>query len=306
VKGTGLGLPLSKRLAELLGGSLSVQSAVGFGSTFSVRLPIIFLDGEKSSDERVAMPGPKGSGPSILFVDDNLETNFVHESSLRSMGYQLSFARNIPEARAALRTSTPALVALDRFIEEEDRLDFIHELKSSGFAGPIVVISVVDDAQAALAAGADRFLAKPVAPFRLASTFRELLQGKTSNRVLITDDDEVTRYLLAEALTSLGYDVVEAHGGRQAIQSMTTHILSGVFLDIVMPDLTGFEVLREVRRNPLTEAIPVIVHSSKDLSPQEIERLAGFGAVVFPKREFSSEEGLKKLREVIASAGFGH
>ena len=245
-----------------------------------------------------------GSGPAILFVEDNLETSFVHESSLKTTNYSLSFDRNIPEARAVMRTMTPSIVALDRFIDGEDTLFYIQELKSAGYAGPVVVISVVDDEQAAIGAGADRFLTKPVPPFKLASTLRELLEGQASQTVLLADDDEVTRYLLGEALTRLGYDVIEARDGREAIQMMESHILTGVFLDIVMPDLTGFEVLREMRRSPSTKNIPVIVHTSKDLSPQEAESLAHLGAIIYPKREFSSSEGPEKLKEVLATAGF--
>jgi len=197
------------------------------------------------------------------------------------------------------------VVALDRFIDGEDSLYYIEELKANGYTGPIVVISVVDDEQAAISAGADAFLTKPVAPFKLQSTLGELLGGKTLNAILIADDDEATRYLLGEALTRFGYKVVEAQNGREAIQIMESHILNGVFLDIVMPDLTGFEVLREIRRNPLKRAMPVIVHTSKDLSPQELQELAALGTLIYPKREFSSDEGSKRLLEVLAAAGIG-
>ncbi len=304
VKGTGLGLPLSRRLAELLGGSISVESEVGLGSTFFVRLPIRFVDTDAAPVDSLSTSLTHGTGPTILFVEDNLETSFVHESSLKSTNYHLLFARNIPEARAVMRALTPSIVALDRFIDGEDCLFYIQELKSIGYAGPVVVISVVDDQQAALGAGADKFLTKPVPPFKLASTLRELLEGQGSHTVLLADDDEVTRYLLGEALTRLGYDIVEARDGREAIQMMASHIVTGVFLDIVMPDLTGFEVLREMRRSPLTENIPVIVHTSKDLSPQEADSLTDLGAIIYPKREFSSTEGSEKLREVLATAGF--
>jgi signal transduction histidine kinase/CheY-like chemotaxis protein len=304
VKGTGLGLPLSRRLAELLGGDISVESEVGLGSTFIVRLPIRFSESEAAPIDSLATSPSDRTGPIILFVEDNVETSFVHESSLRKTDYCLMFARNIPEARAVMRTTTPSMVVLDRFIDEEDCLFYIQELKNSGYTGPIAVVSVIDDESAALSAGADRFLAKPVPPFKLASTLREVLVGHRSYTVLLADDDEVTRYLLGEALTGLGYDVVEARDGREAILMMQRHILAGIFLDIVMPDLTGFEVLREMRRSPSTGSIPVIIHTSKDLSPQEAGSLTDLGAVIFPKREFSSAEGSAKLKEVLVDAGF--
>ena len=306
VKGTGLGLPLSRRLAELLGGSINLESQVGVGSIFEVMLPIHFGKADPPQPEWPSVTFPPGSGPAILFVEDNLETIFVHESSLKMSNYQPVFALNIPEARAVIRNFTPAAIALDRFLDGEDCLFYIQELKASGYAGPIIVISVVDEEQVALDAGADRFLAKPVAPFRLVNTLRELLEGQASNTILLADDDEVTRYLLGEALTTLGFSVLEARNGREAIQIMGCHIIAGVFLDIIMPDLTGFEVLREMRRNLSTQSIPVIVHTSKDLSMQEMDDLANLGTVVYPKQEFSSKGSSDRLRQVLNIAGIGN
>jgi signal transduction histidine kinase/DNA-binding response OmpR family regulator len=303
VKGTGLGLPLSRRLAALLGGTISVESRVGIGSTFHVRLPIRYV----SESEPPYQPATStATGPTVLFIEDNRETTFVHEASLRTSNYHLLFVANVPDARASMKTSTPAIVVLDRFIDGEDSLYYIGELREDGYKGPIVVVSVIDDEQSALDAGADAFLAKPVAPFRLQGTLGELLGGQKVNAVLLADDDEVSRYLLAEALTKLGYKVVEAVNGRQAIQMLETHIFNGVFLDIIMPDLTGFEVLREIRLKPMKRAIPIIVHSSKDLSPAETDELANLGALIYPKHDFNNPEGLERLREVLAAAGIGH
>jgi signal transduction histidine kinase/CheY-like chemotaxis protein len=306
VKGTGLGLPLSKRLAAILEGNVSVESEVGIGSIFKVRLPIRLGEPDTEPD---SLPPDSSAiepiGPTILFVEDNPETSFVHGTALKSTNYDLVFALNIPQARAAMRTRTPALIALDRFIDGGDSLGFIQEVKKNGFTGPILVISVIDEERPAIDAGASAFLAKPIAPFRLENTIRNLLDKPALRTLLLADDDEVARYLLGEALTKLGYRVTEAQNGREAIQMMKSNIFNGVFLDITMPDLTGFEVLREIRHNPENGTVPVIIHTSKDLSLMETDELRSLGALIYSKREFSDDDEKLRLREVIASAGIG-
>ncbi|MGA2848202.1 MAG: ATP-binding protein [Terracidiphilus sp.] len=303
VKGTGLGLPLSKRLAELLGGSISLKSELGVGSTFQVTIPIHL--GQFVPEQVSQEHSPDKSGPTVLFIEDNPETSFVHEASLKSSSYNLRFARNIPEARAMMRTYPPDVVSLDRYIDGQDELIFIQELKESGFKGPILVISVIDESGPALSAGADSFLAKPVTPFKLTSTLHMLLEGRLVQTILLADDDEVSRYLMGEALSKLGFNIVEAQNGRDALSMIKSHSLNGIFLDLAMPDLTGFEVLRELNRDPVRISTPIIVHSSKDLSAQETNALEGMGAFIFPKRELSSEFGSEKLREMLKVAGIG-
>jgi len=303
VKGTGLGLPLAKRLTALLDGTVSVESEVGTGSVFKVRIPVHL--GAPEAAPLTSVPAIPSNGPKILFVEDNRETSFVHETSLRSTNYNLAFALNIPEARAAMKKGYPDLIALDRFIDGEDALYYIDEIKRKGFNGPVLVISVIDDERSALDAGANAFLSKPVASFVLENTIRELLGRPALSKILIADDDEVARYLLGEALTKLGYRVTEAHNGREAIQLLESNIFNGVFLDLAMPDLTGFEVLREIRHHPEKKTMPVIIHTSKDLSSQEMDELQSLGALIYLKREFNGSEGPVRLREVIAAAGIG-
>lgn len=196
-------------------------------------------------------------------------------------------------------------VVLDRLIDEQDCLFYIQELKAQGYSGPILVLSVVDDPQGALDAGANFFLVKPVAPFTLMNTVRDLIEGKASETVLLVDDDEVTRYVLGECLVKLGYRILEAHNGREAIRMAEKHIPDVMVLDVMLPDLSGFEVLREVRNNYAIHTMRVVVHTSKDLSKQEAVELAEKKAIIFPKQAFNGEGSPEKLREVLEAAGIG-
>jgi CheY-like chemotaxis protein len=239
----------------------------------------------------------------VLFIEDNRETIFVLESSMKNSNYNLIFAHNLVEARGVMKEVNPEIVVLDRLIDQHDALHYITELKAQGYAGPILVVSVVDDAEAALDAGAVAFLAKPVPPFTLMNTIRELVEGRISKSILLAEDDEVTRYLLGENLTRIGFRIFEARNGREAIRIVREEAPNAVFLDLVMPDQDGFEVLQEIRRNPLTRDMPVIIHSSKMLSSGELDILMSAGAILYPKEAFGSEESLGRLHEALKAAG---
>lgn len=301
VKGTGLGLPLSRRLAELVGGTLRVESELGVGSTFILTIPVDFGKGQTAVSEDTPMK--ESGGPVILLIEDNREATFVYESSLKNTKYELVFATTLREARMAMKRLLPSLVIMDRLLDREDSLFYIDELRANGFLGPVLVVSVVDDAKAALDAGAARFLAKPVVPFTLLSTVQELIEGHSAKTLLLVDDDEVTRYLLGDALTKLGYRVLEARNGREAIRTVRERVIDGIFLDIIMPGLDGFEVLKEIRINDSSKAIPVIIHSTKNLSAEELNLIASMDVTNYPKQALATEESIGTLSQALKMAG---
>ena len=298
VRGTGLGLPLSRTLAGLLGGSLVLEDSSAGGSVFRVDLPMRFADA--GEDLPVVVPVLSGK-PVVLVIEDNLETRFIHEAALRATGYTLQFARNLAEARRLTATQPPTAVVLDRMLDGVDSLGYIAELRGEGFHGPVIAVSVVRDEAAALDAGADAFLTKPIEPGLLAETLERLLKPKAAQDVLLVDDDEINRYVLREALGPFGFRIAEARSGREALQLAAKRTFAVVFLDVAMPGMTGLETLRELRSAGST--VPVVVHTSKDLSPEELRFLRGAGAHLFSKQALNGPRASEELRAVLREVG---
>ena len=201
-----------------------------------------------------------------------------------------------------MNTLTPDLIVLDRLLDGVDSLPFIQELRGRGFRGRILVVSVIDDAREPLKAGADAFLTKPVPGDLLSKTLAGLLRDFHSGAVLLVDDDEINRYLLCEVLAPFGFRILEASSGREAMRRAAEDELAAIFLDVAMPGMNGLETLRELKNNPATASVPVIIHTSKDLSAAELTFLEDLGALQFPKAALAGAATEISLRAVLAKA----
>ena len=300
VRGTGLGLPLARRLAELLGGTLQLRSAPGVGSTFSAILPLRF---ERAADPILQPLAPSPDAPVVLIVEDNTETRFIHQTSLKASHLALQMARSLDEAKLLMIARMPDAIVLDRMLDGVDALPFLKELRDTGYKGKVVAVSVIDDAASAHTAGADAFIAKPIPPGALADTIARLLDITPRQPVLLVDDDEINRYVLRESLQPFGLRLLEAHSGREALTIAASTPLSCIFLDMSMPGFTGAETLRELRSQEATANTPVIIHTSAELSPEESLQLGELGASFFPKRFLRDPKVRELLRNALTAQG---
>jgi len=274
VKGTGLGLPLSKRLAELLGGAIKVQSAPGQGSVFSVTLPRIYRAAEivEATEEEWAVDP---SRVPVLVVDDDLADSFAMQRLLSSTGYQPIVARTVAAAKRALGHVQPAAVLLDVVLAGDESWRLILGLRQGETTGniPIVVTSSTGEERKALHLGADAYLRKPIDHPRLLDTLDRLTGNRSTTRVLLVDDEEVTRYLVRQLLPRGVYDVREAKSGTEGLAQLLNEPPDVVLLDLKMPEMTGFELLDRISDEASLDAVPAIVLTSAILTLDERQRL---------------------------------
>lgn len=307
-KGTGLGLPLSRRLAELLGGTLTVESVVGGGSTFHLRIPRVFgeaLQAEEVAEEEVELPELDPERRSVLVVEDDPQTLFVYEKFLKDSGFQVVSARSVAEARGLVKQFVPVAVVLDVLLEGDTSWSFLGELRSDARTRevPVLVVTVIDHQAKARALGADEFCIKPVERKWLLSKLAKLVKKGRTRKVLVIDDDEVARYLVRRALEGSPYELLEAAGGREGLEKARREKPDLVILDLVMPEMNGFDVLDALRAQEDTANIPVIIHSSKALDEEERSRLGALTDGLIRKDDLTREVALQRVREALLNLG---
>jgi signal transduction histidine kinase/CheY-like chemotaxis protein len=304
VKGTGLGLPLSRKLAELLGGGITVRSTPGMGSTFSLTIPIAYRGPTEVSVAPEVSPRVDLTRYPVLVVEDNRETLFIYEKFLKGTGFQVVPARTLRAARRVVAEVRPVAVVLDILLEGESTWELIPELKRQPHTRdiPVWVVTMVDNQHKAQSLGADDFCVKPVERGWLLGRLHELTRAGMKEKVLLIDDDEVARYLLKGLLVDTRYEILEAHDGSEGLRLAALERPDVIVLDMEMPDLNGFEVLRALRAENATRNIPVIIHTAMVLQKPDREVLEPESVAILSKETSSRDVAMARLREALASA----
>ena len=301
VKGTGLGLPLSKKLAELLGGGVAVQSQPGQGSVFSVTVPRVYPQAHDAGETDIPWQFDPGRVP-VLTVEDNPADAFAFERALSGSAYQPLPARSTAEAKRALERFAPAAVLLDIVLAGEESWRFLIEMKQRPLTEhiPIIVISSLQDERKARSLGADDYLSKPIEPATLIRTLDQLTGGQSVTKVLSVDDEEVSRYLVRQLLPRGAFALSEASNGHDGLKRAQDDRPDVVLLDLKMPGMDGFEFLDRLAQISEMRSVPAIVLTSMRLGAEDRRRLSRAAQIVV-KSELSADLLVSAIRHAIES-----
>jgi CheY-like chemotaxis protein len=284
IKGTGLGLPLAKKLAELLGGKITVDSTVGEGSTFSVTVPRVWRTRDEDEEEELDPAVNSGRLPVLLVEDDPADAHAI-ERFLSASIYQPLRARTVRGARQIMQAVQPAAILLDIVLLGEESWRLLLEVRGQETSAdiPLIVISSTDESRKAVHLGADTYIEKPLDGEVLIEALDRLTGRRSVIDVLFVDDEEVNRYLVRQLLPRGRFRLRVATDGRAALDQLNERRPDVILLDLRMPGMDGYEFLR---RLPADAAPPVIVLTSVALRADE-RTLLGRASLVLSKSQLS-------------------
>ncbi|HTM52132.1 MAG TPA: response regulator, partial [Bryobacteraceae bacterium] len=306
--GTGLGLVISRRFCNMMGGDIKVESVIGHGSIFTVTLPA-HVNNERAPEAaeieaaETSYPQPPAGASVVLVIDDDLRVHDLLRRSLAKEGFRVEVASTGEEGLRMARQYRPEAITLDVMMPGMDGWAVLAALKADPHLAdiPVVMLTIVDNQNMGYSLGAAEYLTKPIDRDRLAAVLKKYAGEGNTRSALVVDDEEDGRNMLRRQLESDGWLVTTAAHGRQALEALRRSRPSVILLDLLMPEMDGFQFVDELRRQPEWRDIPVVVVTAKDLTPEERLRLNGHVGIVLQKGSYESEDLLRETGRLVAS-----
>ncbi len=307
-QGTGLGLTLTRRFARLHGGDVRVDSEPGKGSVFTIHMPLrASQQGQEVESLEVsdASANDHAASPLVLVVEDDPPASELLARQLERAGFRTAIVRNGTDAVSKARELKPAAITLDILLPGLDGWEVLTRLKRDETTSsiPVIVISVVDNPDLGIALGAVDYFVKPVPAKDLIARLRRFKFGTNGagekTQILVVDDERANREWLTEILEPAGFGVISAVGGREAIELARTRNPDLVLLDLMMPDVSGFDVVEALRSDKTTSKTPIMVLTAKDLTDADKQQLNGRVSSILQRGSTGAADLIGMLRQVV-------
>jgi hypothetical protein len=303
----------------MMGGDIAVKSVVGEGTTFTVHLPTVVkpqlqekIAGEedhwkKKHEQRTTADQPASA--TVLVIDDDPVVRELIARWLFRDGLCIETASSGSEGLAQAKALHPDAIILDVMMPGMDGWSVLTAIKSDPTIAdiPVIMMTIVDEKEMGFSLGATDYLTKPINPHRLLSIVRNYQQKSCTDdeaeaedrHILVVEDDEVTREMLRRILVKDGWNVKEAANGRLALDSIAEKHPDLILLDLMMPEMGGFQVISKLRTTPGWQAIPVIVVTAMELTEDEKAFLNGSVAQILQKAAYSRDELLREVHQQV-------
>ncbi len=314
--GTGLGLTISKKFCQLMGGDITVESEEGRGTTFTVELPAVVRENPQDTDTAATAvtptaPGltaeePAPSGETVLVIDDDSTTLDLTRRFLTREGFAVRTANNGIQGLALAKELRPAAITLDVMMPGMDGWAVLTALKKDPEIAdiPVIMLTMLDQKEMGFALGASEYMSKPIDRERLTSYLDRYLASSRAGvgRILVVDDEAETRELLRRGLEKNGWSIDEAENGLVALARLNDLVPDLILLDLVMPQMDGYDFLAELRQTEEWQSIPVVVVTAQDLTTNEYRRLDGQVEAVLKKGAYTRDSLLSELRDLVTDS----
>tara|TARA_Y100001001_G_scaffold157628_1_gene176052 strand:+ start:9 stop:1295 length:1287 start_codon:yes stop_codon:yes gene_type:complete len=301
--GTGLGLAITRHFCHMMGGDVLVESEEGKGSTFTIELPAIVADATEGivSEEGETQESTPLEANIVLVIDDDATVHDLMKRSLSREGFHVLSALDGEEGLRLAKAHHPQVITLDVMMPGVDGWAVLSSLKSDPELAdiPVIMVTIIDEKNLGYSLGASEYLTKPIDRDRLLAVLDNYRVEEGKKRVLVVEDDLATREIIRRIIEREHWILDEAENGIIGLQQVSQNPPDLILLDLMMPEMDGFEFIEHLRQNPDWKSIPTVVLTAKELTSQERQRLSGSVESIIQKGSYTGEELLKEVRNLI-------